>query len=270
MCPTLSWKVTVVGDGAVGKTTLILRYTEKRFREAYIQTMGVQFTVKETEHEGDSIKLILWDIAGQEDFRGMRKNFYEGSSAAILCFDLTNLISFDHVENWYREVSFYCGNIPFVLIGNKSDLVSERTVTPEMVRSFTAREKIPYFETSAKTGEGVNDMFQALIRLTRTAESAIEYEEKDRELPLEAPIDLNEALEQLEQMIEHNERADLVNSKIRAITGELFKKNPYHERLEEITRMRLEKIVMYAPGATLSPSDKEHILSKIQEWKTAL
>ena len=115
------YKIIVVGNGGVGKTTLIIKYTEKRFRESYIPTIGVQWTVKELEYKGNSVKLVLWDIAGQEQFKTMRQNFYQESDAAIIVFDVTNLISFDRVENWLEEVKQHCGNIPYILLGNKID-----------------------------------------------------------------------------------------------------------------------------------------------------
>ena len=157
------YKIVVVGDGGVGKTTLILKYTEKRFRESYIPTIGVQWTVKDVNYEGKAVKLILWDLAGQEQFATLRSHFYEESNAAIVTFDLTDLTSFSYVENWLKEVREFCGKIPCVLLGNKLDLEEQRQVSAEMVAAIAQRLNLSYFETSAKTGENVVDLFKAII-----------------------------------------------------------------------------------------------------------
>ena len=173
MSPTLRYKVVVIGDGSVGKTTLILKYTEKRFRESYIPTIGVQWTVKNVEYNEYTVSLILWDIAGQDKFKLMRSNFYEGSDAVIIVFDVTNLISFDHVENWLKELKQYCGDIPIAIFGNKIDLVDidDLTVNKDIINSDDNVEKfknehnlIGYFKTSALTGHGVIDAFQKIVR----------------------------------------------------------------------------------------------------------
>jgi len=156
---TYQYKVVVCGDGGVGKTTLIIKYTEKRFRENYIPTIGVQWTIKEIERDGNLIKLLLWDLAGQPHFKNVRKGFYDGSSAAIIVFDVTNLNSFNHIEDWLQEIKQNCGNIPYYILGNKIDLVEQRQVTYDMVQGVDA----PYFETSAKTGENVLELFNAVI-----------------------------------------------------------------------------------------------------------
>ncbi|HUY01081.1 MAG TPA: Rab family GTPase [Candidatus Deferrimicrobium sp.] len=164
MSKTFHYKIIVVGDGGVGKTTLILKYTEKRFRESYISTIGVQWTVKEVNYEGKEIKLIIWDVGGQEIYKKIRTNFYEEGNAAIIVFDLTDPGSFDHVETWMKEVQTFCGAIPFILLGNKLDLIEQRKVEREEVQTFIQKYNIPYFETSAKTGENVVDLFNNIIK----------------------------------------------------------------------------------------------------------
>jgi small GTP-binding protein len=156
---TYQYKVVVLGDGGVGKTTLILRYTEKRFRENYIPTIGVQWTVKEIDRDGNHIKLLLWDLAGQAHFKSVRRGFYEGSNAAIIVFDVTDLESLNHVGDWLQELQNNCESIPCFLLGNKIDLVEERKITRDMVAGL----KMPYFETSAKTGENVLELFNSVI-----------------------------------------------------------------------------------------------------------
>ncbi|NVM27648.1 MAG: GTP-binding protein [Candidatus Helarchaeota archaeon] len=269
--PTLHYKVVVVGDGAVGKTTLILRYTEKRFRESYIPTIGVQWVVKTVDLGETNVKLILWDIAGQEKFKVMRSNFYDGADAVIIVFDVTNLISFDHVENWLKEVQKFCGNVPYILLGNKIDLVEERKISPEIAESFTRKYDLPYFETSAKTGKNVIDMFKAVIEKTRQFETAdMEMPAEPSEIIEERKISLSDELEILEEMIKNDEKIYMINQEFRTITNEIFKQNPYHEKLEEMAQFRLEKLIPYRDDANLTPSDKEIFIEKIQKWKSVV
>jgi small GTP-binding protein len=108
--------------------------------------------------------LILWDLAGQDMYKKIRSNFYEGGNAAIIAFDLTDHVSFDHVENWMEEVQMFCGSIPSILLGNKLDLIEDRKVEREEIQSFIQKYNIAYFETSAKTGENVMDLFNNLIK----------------------------------------------------------------------------------------------------------
>ncbi|NVM55186.1 MAG: GTP-binding protein [Candidatus Helarchaeota archaeon] len=271
MSPTFQYKVIVAGDGGVGKTTLILKYTEKRFRESYIPTIGVQWTIKELEYQGSSIKMVLWDIAGQEEFKSMRTNFYDGSNAAIIVFDVTDLISFDHVENWLREVQQYCGKIPFILLGNKIDLTEERKVPLEMLKSIALRLDIPYFETSAKTGESVIDMFNAVLERIRQYEPVIEDTfVKPLEVDQKLNINLNDELILLEELIKNNEKIRVINNELKIITNELFRQNPYHEKLEEMSKWRLEKLNLYPEDSSLSSLDKSDFLKKIGSWKIVL
>ncbi len=268
--PTYRFKVIIVGDGNVGKTTLILKYTEKRFRESYIPTIGVQWTIKEMKYEGSIINLTLWDIAGQENFKALRQSFYEGSDAAIIVFDVTNLISFDHVENWYHEIQS-CGNIPIILLGNKIDLVEKRKVPPEMIKSFNDKFNLPYFETSAKTGENVLDMFSAVIdKIHQFEPIKMDTSIKPPEPANEFNTNLIEEMGILEELIKNDKPLQSINKEFKRITNILFKLNPYHDKLEEMTQWRLEKLNYYEENAKLSSSDKTDFLNKIQNWKKNL
>ncbi|MHA1264224.1 MAG: Rab family GTPase [Candidatus Helarchaeota archaeon] len=260
--------MTIVGDGSVGKTTLIIRYTEKRFRESYIPTIGVQWTVKEILYNNDLVHLILWDIAGQSKFKEVRSNFYAGSNAAIIVFDVTNLISFDHVENWFSEVKRFCGNIPYFLLGNKIDLINERKVTTEMIVTITRRLNLPYFETSAKTGENVIDIFNAVIEGIRKSEvpyiTSIQSKITDETV---SNVNIKEKILILEDFIRKEKFVQEISAEFKSITNEIFRQNPYHEKLEEMTQWRLEKLNQYPIGSRLSLEDQEEFLRKIETWK---
>ena len=165
------FKSIVVGDGGVGKTALTLRFSKGFFTEDYKMTIGVDFHVKtimiETEDEGSlRVKLQIWDTGGQERFSSIRPMYYRGSLGALLIFDLTSYESFEHLPQWIEEVRSNIKNdVPFLLVGNKSDLLNERAISPEEINSFTEKFNLYYMETSAKTGEGVGDCFYILACL---------------------------------------------------------------------------------------------------------
>ena len=163
-----TFKITVIGNGAVGKTSLIKKFTQGNFQEEYIQTIGAQFSKYTAEIKGDKCKLFFWDIAGQDTFHFLRPAFYKASVAAIIVFSLEEndlgVESFKHVPNWYNEIKKFCGDIPVVLFGNKVDLVDEKELDDEKVLKLKEKKDfLAYYQTSAKTGEKVEEAFQAII-----------------------------------------------------------------------------------------------------------
>ena len=164
------FKSIVVGDGGVGKTALTLRFSKGFFTEDYKMTIGVDFHVKtielDTEEEPIRCKLQLWDTGGQERFSSIRPMYYRGSLGAVLVFDLTNSASFEHLPQWIEEVRANIkAEIPLLLVGNKSDLIDQRTISVDEVNRFTKDFNLYYMETSAKTGDGVGDCFYILACL---------------------------------------------------------------------------------------------------------
>lgn len=163
------FKITVVGDGEVGKTSLIRRYTSASFKMDYIKTLGAQFSTYNEEIDGLKCKLSLWDIAGQDDHHYLRPTFYKGSRGAIVAFSLEDSdhgkTSFDHVDEWFHSIKNVCGDIPIVLFGNKVDLVDENKLDEEKVLKLVKKLGfLGYFKTSAKTGSGVIKAFHTLIK----------------------------------------------------------------------------------------------------------
>jgi small GTP-binding protein len=159
------FKITVIGDGAVGKTSLIKKYTQGSFQKDYIKTLGAQFSKYDEEIEGDNCKLFFWDIAGQREFDFMRPTFYKGSKAAIIVFSHTDEDSFNHIEDWHEDIKKYTGDLPIVLFGNKTDLVDEKDLNDKAVNKIvTENNFLDYYNTSAKTGSGVYEAFQAIIK----------------------------------------------------------------------------------------------------------
>ncbi|MFX0076045.1 MAG: GTP-binding protein [Candidatus Hermodarchaeota archaeon] len=163
------FKITVIGDGGVGKTTLIKRFTQGDFQENYIKTIGAQFSKYEQEIEGDECELYFWDIAGQDDFHFLRPSFYKDSQAAIIVYSLEEnelgKVSLKNILHWYDDLKQFCGVIPVVLFANKVDLIKKENINESKMSKFVQkRNMLGYYLTSAKTGERVNEAFHAIIR----------------------------------------------------------------------------------------------------------
>ncbi len=174
MSDAFKFKIVIVGDAAVGKTSLIKRYITNTFEKDYISTLGMQFSKYEELVEGEKVELLLWDLAGQASFNTLRDRFYTGSSGAIVVFSLSpeELETYDHVTKWLSDVKEACGTIPILLFGNKADLVDQNALaTPNYQTSDVhvnqlAQDNnlIGYFKTSALTGQNVSDAFNTLIK----------------------------------------------------------------------------------------------------------
>ena len=156
-------KVVVAGDGNVGKTSLIRQYCEGKFDISRVSTIGVDFQTQTVKLPDITVKLSIWDMAGQPHFKAVRESFYKGSRATALVFDLTNIDSLKNLVNWYEEITSILPDQRFVVIGNKTDL--ERHEKSVLAQSLAERLKAPYVETSAKTADGVPNMFETLAKI---------------------------------------------------------------------------------------------------------
>jgi len=157
---TLTLKVLLGGEASVGKTTLLRYYLTGQFEPTREMTIGVDFHIYSVPLGGVNLRLVVWDIAGQNRFRSVRSSMYRGSAAAGLVFDLHNRTSFYQLAVWWREVRETLGDIPVLLLGNKSDL--PRVVNRSEAEALASAWRIPYFEASCLNGAGVRDFFQAL------------------------------------------------------------------------------------------------------------
>ena len=162
------FKLIVVGDGAVGKTALSVRFDQGTFEQSYKMTIGADFfvkvvQVKDKKGETHRIKMQIWDTAGQERFGAIRPLYYRGAAAGLVVFDVTNRKSFSNLEKkWFTEVYQSCGHIPLILLGNKTDLEDLRVISSEEGRALSAARKLQFFETSAKTGQNVDGAFLSI------------------------------------------------------------------------------------------------------------
>ena len=156
------FKLILIGNSCVGKSSIIQRYIQKTFNDEYTCTIGVDFFMKTLDINDNLIKLQLWDTAGTEKFKSITTGYYRGANAAFIVFDLTSRISFDSVSDWIQNYYNYSNpnsekNV--VLIGNKSDLKENREISDEEINKFAINNNIKYFETSAKNGNNIEECF---------------------------------------------------------------------------------------------------------------
>lgn len=162
--PYYEFKVLLVGDPAVGKTSLIRRFVEGRFEKEYKMSIGVDIFSKTVEVDDKVARLTLWDIASQERFARFRSAFYQQANGVLVVFDLTRPDTLESVEDWVREVKQYAGEVEVALVGNKNDLKNQRKIKREDVDPWVDRYDCIYVETSALTGDGVEEAFTSLCR----------------------------------------------------------------------------------------------------------
>ncbi|XP_076080632.1 ras-related protein Rab-13-like [Mytilus galloprovincialis] len=172
------FKIILVGDGDVGKTSFIRRFTTGHFQRDCKMTIGVDFTVQTLQLDGKIVKLQIWDTAGQERFRSIIARYYRGTHAAIVMYDVTNTESLKNCVRWMNDFRIKCGeDIPQILLGNKCDKLSSRKVSSSDGERF-ARQHVmmSFLETSAKDGQNVDDAFYKLAQeLIRTYSKPMDY-----------------------------------------------------------------------------------------------
>ena len=159
------FKVLLLGDSDVGKSSLILRYTEETFNSKLVNSIGVDFKMKKKEIDGKVIKVQIWDTAGHERFRAITYSYYRGANAIIIVFDLSDKKSFISITEWLKQIEKHAKeNVFKFLVGNKSDLVEERKVTFKEAKDYADEHDLPYIETSAKEGININELFESSIK----------------------------------------------------------------------------------------------------------
>ncbi|KAK6158928.1 hypothetical protein DH2020_006242 [Rehmannia glutinosa] len=158
------FKVVVIGDSAVGKTQLLSRFAKNDFCLDSKSTIGVEFQTRTVNINSKVIKAQIWDTAGQERYRAVTSAYYRGALGAMLVYDVTKRQSFDHVARWVEELRAHADtSIVIMLVGNKADLVDLRSVPTEDAVEFAENQGLYFFETSALTGENVEQAFFKLL-----------------------------------------------------------------------------------------------------------
>ncbi|KAI8047454.1 P-loop containing nucleoside triphosphate hydrolase protein [Thamnidium elegans] len=163
--PTL--KLLLIGNSNVGKSSLLLRFTDDTFlpQEEVSATIGVDFKVSMMEVNGEMYKLTIWDTAGQERFRTLTSSYYRGAQGVILVYDVSNRDTFDALNTWWNEVNTYCSSPDVVkmIVGNKVDKETSRVVSYEEGANFARKLSTLFVECSAKTKVGVKQAFEELV-----------------------------------------------------------------------------------------------------------
>lgn len=170
--PKRAYKIVLIGDPEVGKTSIRRKYMGKSFRADYLKTLGADFAAQKVNVEGESVLLTIWDLAGQSIFHGMRSSFYHGCKCALVVFDVTNPQTLENSYKWAEEAANYAkGSLKEIyLIGNKIDLVDDRLVYHDDIQltaeKFKQTFKFPVekYETSALTGENIIELFEHMSR----------------------------------------------------------------------------------------------------------
>ena len=154
------FKILLLGDSGVGKSSIIIRYIENNFSNNLMNSIGVDFKLKNIEVDSKKIKLQIWDTAGQERFKTITTSYYKGAHAILIVFDITDRDSFDHIRNWMADIDkFAKEGVLRILVGNKCDLVNNRKIGMEEAKEIANKYGIKYIETSAKDTINIDDLF---------------------------------------------------------------------------------------------------------------
>lgn len=166
---TYNFKVVLLGEGCVGKTSLVLRYVEDKFNAKHMTTLQASFLNKKINVDGKAVRISIWDTAGQEKFHALGPIYYRSSNGAILVYDITDEDSFQKVKNWIKELKKMLGSdIVLVIVGNKIDLQKDRNVSQEMAENYAESVGATHYETSAKNNVGIEEVFLGLTQLMIT------------------------------------------------------------------------------------------------------
>lgn len=157
-------KVLLLGDSGVGKTCLMLRFSENKFTDSHVATVGIDFKLEKISVGNATVKLQIWDTAGQERFRNLTQAYFRNAKAVMLVFDVTDLTSFQNIEVWLKQLEPYAGSgIATLLVGNKSDRERDLwEMTESQITELAAKYKMAQIFTSAATGMNVREAFQMI------------------------------------------------------------------------------------------------------------
>jgi len=159
------FKLLIIGDSGVGKSSLLVRFADNHFSGNYITTIGVDFKIRTIEINGERVKLQIWDTAGQERFRTITSTYYRGTHGVIVVYDVSSGESFANVKRWLHEIDANCDVVNRILVGNKNDDPDRKVVLTEDARRFADQMGIQLFETSAKDNINVEEMFRSITTL---------------------------------------------------------------------------------------------------------
>ena len=159
------FKLLIIGDSGVGKSSLLMQFSDNLFSDTTTTTIGVDFKSCTVDVEGTKVKLQIWDTAGQERFRTIASMYYRGTHGVIFVYDVTNADTFKSIKKWLHEIDQNCDRVSRVLVGNKDDNHEKKVVPLEEAQQFADQIGIPLYETSAEEGKNVEEVFHAIARL---------------------------------------------------------------------------------------------------------
>lgn len=168
------FKLLLIGDSGVGKTSLLLRFAENTFTDNFMSTIGVDFKIKTIDIDGKTAKLQIWDTAGQDRFRTITSSYYRGAHGIIVVYDVTQRETFDHVSMWMGEIEKYANdNVVKLLVGNKSDMDDKRQVSSDDGKQCADNMDIKFLEASAKNSQNVTETF---VQMAKELKAKIQVE----------------------------------------------------------------------------------------------
>ena len=162
-------QILIIGNSVVGKTSILTKYTSKTYNENYVATVGLDYFTKDEIIDNKTIRVKIWDTAGQERYKAITKCFFQRAQGIMIVYDVTNKKSFDDLKMWIDSINSQSKltedleNMPIILIGNKID-IPKRVIDKETAINFAKEQNLDYYETSAKTGKGVDTAIQELVK----------------------------------------------------------------------------------------------------------
>ena len=180
--------ILLLGDSCVGKTSLISRYANGIFKDEYIATVGLDFVSKQEIINDKNINIKLWDTAGQERYKALTPSYLRGADGVVLVFDVTNSETFDNLKFWLDSLKNNLGEnnsfLPVVINGNKID-IDDRDISKDDANKFAQENNYKYFETSAKSGVGVDELFREIVnQILENKEKTDEVKEERKSIKI--------------------------------------------------------------------------------------
>ena len=159
------FKVLLIGNSSVGKSSLLLRFVDNQWSDLFVPTIGVDFKIRTMEIDNKNVKLQIWDTAGQERFKNITASYYRGAHGIFVVYDISDTVSFKNINNWLIEIEKNANkNVYKILVGNKCDLEDKRTVSYQQGKELAETYGMQFIETSAKSNTNVDEAFQLLGR----------------------------------------------------------------------------------------------------------
>ena len=194
-------QLLIVGDAAVGKSSILRRFAQNTFNQEYLSTLGIDYFTKDIKINNKVIHVKIWDTAGEERYRSLTQSFLKNGEGILIVFALNNKTSFDSLKFWMDSIQNILDSqereIPAIILGNKLDLENGREVDKEEAKEFAKNKNCQYFEVSAKTGEGIDESIKYLIQRVVEVIDKNKKENKKENIKIKKAEEKNEKLKNL-------------------------------------------------------------------------